>query len=105
MAMTFASLRILYSVSGGGLTWLGIAKSPLSFRSENAIPRIAYSRQDITVFVQFAIDGGGIDRNVRMRFLQCSQPLRRRNETQKLDVRGILILHPVDGGDGGMPGR
>ena len=68
-------------------------------RAENLIARIAQAGDDVAVFVQMAVQRGGINRNVRVRFGNGLHAFGRGHQHQGLDVGAALAFQQVDGGD------
>ncbi len=56
------------------------------------------------MLVQLAVDGGGVDRHVRVGGLQRADALGRRQQAQELDGARMGGLDAIDGGDGRMAG-
>ncbi|KAF1858516.1 hypothetical protein Lal_00015033 [Lupinus albus] len=78
-----------------------------SFRTENAVARIAQPRHDVGVVVQLVVERRHVQLHARMRLVEHFHAFRRRDEGQEDDlvVRHAALLQHVDGVHGRVARR
>ena len=68
--------------------------------AKNPITRIPQTRQDVTVVIELAVDGGGENWYIRVRRLQCGNAFRAGQQADKFDGFRVQFFQPVNGGNG-----
>ena len=91
------------TASGHRLYTCGEAATTL-LRPEDTVAGIAKAREDVFLFIQLTVEGGGIDRNVRMRLVHDLDTFRGSDETHEFDILDAFFFHHVDGCDGAASG-